>query len=431
MAAQYEARSVNLTADLFTLAVHPTRPLFAAGLSSGHVYSYTWPTSSSSSADEDPNDSDDDETPAAAPTETDYTIAWKTHRHKNGGCRSAVYSHDGLSLYTAGKDGILKAASSETGRVVSKSILPKDDAASILLPLSAQHLLLGTDEGNIHLFDLRTPTTLPAKANASWLNVHDDHISSLLALPATAASTTGFSRTYISTGDTTLSSFDVRKPGKALARSEPQEDEILCSSFTAHAPSRNTGGSEKVMTGTSSGVVTTWNKGFWEDHQERIPLSRKTGDSIDSIITLTEDFEISGAGYGTFFAAGSGDGKVRIVKMGGNKVGDLLEGLEEGVSALAVDCDGRIVSGGGLVVKIWSEKEAQEVEEEEEEEEKEGKKRKGGDSDDDSDDDSDVEGESSDDEKEKKKRKKRKRTGGKGKAKSAGVKNVHSFAGLD
>ncbi|KAI5818056.1 WD40-repeat-containing domain protein [Pyronema omphalodes] len=447
MATQYEARSVKLTADLFSLAVHPTRPLFAAGLSSGHVYSYTWP---SSAADEDANESDDDETPATVPTEADYTVAWKTHRHKNGGCRSVIYSHDGQTLYTAGKDGILKAASSETGRVVSKSVLPKDDAASVLLPLSAQHLLLGTDEGNIHLFDLRTPSTLPAKANASWMNVHDDHISSLLALPATAASTTGFSRTFISTGDTTLSSFDVRKPGKALARSEPQEDEILCSSFTAHAPSRNTGGSEKVLTGTSSGVVTTWNKGFWEDHQERIPLSRKTGDSIDSIITLPEDFEITGAGYGTFFAAGSGDGKVRIVKMGGNKVvatlahamsadeariaaggklkkGDLLEGLEEGVSALSVDCDGRIVSGGGLVVKIWSEKEAQEGEEE-----KEGKKRKGDDSDDDSDDDdSDVEGESSDDEKERKKRKKRKRTGGKGKAKSAGVKNVHSFAGLD
>jgi hypothetical protein len=221
----------------------------------------------------------------------------------------------------------------------------------------------------------------------------------------------------------------------------------------ANAPSRQTGGSEKIVTGTSSGVVTTWNKGFWEDHQERIPLSRSTGDSIDALLALPQGFEVEGAGWGTFFAAGSGDGKVRIVKMGGNKTvatlthaysadearrmaggrvkaGDYTEGLEEGVSALAIDCEGRIVSGGGTVVKIWTPREAQD---EEEAEVPEKKKRKELDSNDDDpeESDSEVEGESSDDEKERKKRKKKKRKGGKGKAKSAGVRNVNSFTGLD
>jgi len=438
--AAYDSHSIVLTSDLFSLAVHPTRTIFAAGLSSGHVYTYTWPSTP-----------DDDETPT---TEQDYTVAWKTHRHK-GSCRSAVYSDDGETLYTAGTDSILKAAASATGRVVSKSLLPSStDPATVLLPLSPQHLLLGTDAGHIHLYDLRTPSHLfSASPAASWTAVHEDYISSLLPLPATAASTTGFSRTFIATGDTTLTHLDARKPGMALSRSEPQEDEILCTAFMANAPSRQTGGSEKIVTGTSSGVVTTWNKGFWEDHQERIPLSRSTGDSIDALLALPQGFEVEGAGWGTFFAAGSGDGKVRIVKMGGNKTvatlthaysadearrmaggrvkaGDYTEGLEEGVSALAIDCEGRIVSGGGTVVKIWT---PREVQDEEEAEVPEKKKRKELDSNDDDpeESDSEVEGESSDDEKERKKRKKKKRKGGKGKAKSAGVRNVNSFTGLD
>ncbi|KAF8533546.1 WD40-repeat-containing domain protein [Trichophaea hybrida] len=377
--AAYDSHSIALSSDIFSLAVHPTRPIFVAGLSSGHVYTYTWPSTPD----------DDDEAPT---TEQDFTVAWKTHRHK-GSCRSAVYSDDGETLYTAGADTLLKAAASATGHVVSKSLLPSiTDPATVLLPLSPQHLLLGTDAGHIHLYDLRTPSHLSyASPAASWTSVHEDYISSLLPLPATTASTTGFSRTFIATGDTTLTHLDVRKPGKVLSRSEPQEDEIL-----------------------------------W--------------------------FEVEGAGWGTFFAAGSGDGKIRIVKMGGNKtvatlahaysadearrmaggrvkVGDYTEGLEEGVSALAIDCDGRIVSGGGTVVRIWTLREKQDEKEAEEQ----GKKRNEVDSDDDKPEGggSEVEGESSDDEKERKKRKKKRRKGGKGKAKSAGVKNINSFTGLD
>ncbi|KAI5858349.1 WD40-repeat-containing domain protein [Tricharina praecox] len=443
--ASYNSRSIRLPSDLFALAVHPTAPLITAALCSGHVYTYTWP----STPEEKDEDEDDDVVTTPAASGDPFTIAWKTRRHK-GSCRAAVYSSDGSVLYTDGIDGLIKAADSSTGRVISKSLLPSaSDAPTTLLPLSPVHLLAGTDDGNIHLYDLRTPSTLTsAGPAASWKHVHEDYISSLLALPVTAASTTGFPRQFAATGDTSLSHLDVRKPGKVLARSEPQEDEILCTAFVANAPSKNTGGSEKLLTGTAAGVVTTWNKGFWEDHQERIPLSRSTGDSIDSVLALGGDFEVVGAGWGTFFAAGSGDGKVRIVKMGGNKVvatmahsvsadearraanarvkrGDYDEGLEEGVSALGIDCEGRIVSGGGQVVKVWSPSEEQEAEAE-------GRKRRNDEEDSDEASDSDAaDSEDSDDEKEKKKRKKKKRKGGKGKAKSAGVRNVNSFSGLD
>lgn len=253
----------------------------------------------------------------------------------------------------------------------------------------------------------------------------------------------------MATGDTTLTHLDVRKPGVPLKKSEDQEDEIMCSAFIANAPSRQTGGSQKILTGTSAGVVTTWTKGFWDDHQDRIPLARQTGDAVESLLALPADYKIPGEkGWGTYFAAGSGDGKVRIVKMGNNKTvatlahsfstdeaktmfggkiikGDYQEGLEEGVSALALDCDGRVVTGGGMVVKVWTPMEDKEMEEAQAE------KRKNEDSE--SDQDSGHASDDSDDsiETEKKRHKKKKRKGGKGKAKSVGVKNVNSFKGMD
>lgn len=348
----------------------------------------------------------------------------------------------------------MKAASSETGQVKSKALLPGLDAASALVSLSPEHLLLGTDGGNIHLYDVRDSAGfLSPKPSASWSKVHSEYISSLLPLPASGTSVTGFSRQFIATGDTTLSHLDVRKPGPALAQSDDQEDELLCSAYIPDAPSRQTGGSQKILTGTAAGVVTTWNKGFWEDHQDRIPLSRSTGDPIESLLQIPEGFEMPGwSGKGTIFAAGSGDGKVRIINMGPNKTlatlahsysadeakrmangkvktGDYEEGMEEGVSALDMDCDGNFITGGGMIVKIWTTKDAAERDDSDDNHDSDSdddssKKRLKEDSNMDSEDDSDNE-------KEKEKRKRKKRKGGTGKAKSAGVKNVASFAGLD
>lgn len=355
-------------------------------------------------------------------------------------------------LYTTGTDNLLKAASSATGQVTSKSLLSSSDPVTTLLPLSPAHLLVGTDAGSVHLFDTRTPSALSVHTSASWDSVHQDYISSLTALGATTESTTGFARQFIATGDTTLTCLDVRKPGTALSRSEDQEDEFLSSCYVSNAPSRSKSNTERVIAGTAGGVVTVWNRGFWEDHQDRIPIARATGDSVDALMALPEGWKAPAAsgGWGTYFAAGSGDGKVRVVKMGSNRIvatmahsfskdeakaiaggkvkeGDYEAGLEEGVVALGLDCDGRIISGGGEVIKVWSPAERGD---EAEDAGREEKRKIGSDSDSDRD-DSDADSDNDRGGKEKKKRKKKKRKGGKGKAKSVGVKNVISFAGID
>ncbi|TGZ82781.1 WD40 repeat-like protein [Ascodesmis nigricans] len=470
----FQPQTLRLPSDVFALAVHPTKPLLAIGLSSGHVYSYTWPytepaadESESENSDSD-SDSDTESTPKPSnPSEPPpLTLSWKTKRHK-GSCRNIAYSTDGSTLFSAGLDSILKAADSETGKIKSKAALPQSktapDSVTALLPLSPEHLLVGTDLGHVYLYSLKNNGFTAATPSGSWKNAHDDYISALLPLPASSTTTSGYARQFLALGDTTLSHLDARKPGNVLAKSDDQEDELLSAAYISSAPSRQTGGSQKIITGTAAGVVTAWNKGFWEDHQDRIPVSRSTGDAVDALLPLPGDFVVPGVKAGkpswkqgisasgahqTLFAAGSADGKVRIVKMGMNKIlatldhsyskdeakraanakvkrGDYDEGLEEGVALLALTCDGRIVSAGGLVVKVWNAVE-------ENEEDTSGKKRRQDDSDEDSDKDSDSDSDSdSEDEKEKKKRKKKKRKGGIGKARSIGVKNVASFAGLD
>jgi len=133
-------------------------------------------------------------------------------------------------------------------------------------------------------------------------------------------------------------------------------------------------------------------------------------------------------GVGKKVAVGLGDGKVRFVRLGMNKVvGEVQHDDIEGVTGLAFDVGGRMISGGGQVVKVWSEH--IDAEEDDEDEDGAGEKR-AADSDADSDDDEDggdkdESDESDEEEQPRKRRKKRKR--GKGPAAASSF----SFAGLD
>ncbi|CAK4033529.1 WD repeat-containing jip5 [Lecanosticta acicola] len=435
--------TLPLSSELFAQALHPTEPLVTVGLSSGHVATLRLPPVD---VDADDNGHDDDQTKQPARRGSNGTqvidTTWRTKRHK-GSCRYLAYSVDGRQLYSAGTDGLVKAADSETGKVTGKLAIPNDpsaaratiDAPTVVHALSPQTLLLATDSGALHLYDLRDPApSLPVHESktafitgtpSQTYHPHADYISSLSPIPPSATSTSGFSKQWLTTGSTTLALTDLRRG--VLAKSEDQEELLLsCLYVTGLAAKKSSGSTgEKAVVGGGDGVITLWEKGQWDDQDERITVSREK-ETLDCMAQIPDGI----GGLGKKIAVGMGDGRVRVVRLGMNRVvGEFQHDEVEGVVALDFDVGGRMISGGGQTIKVWQESIEPEADEDEDDGVAMVKRAKSHDSDEEEEEEEEEEedeGNSSDDgEKGRKRRKKRKR--GKGPAASSSF----SFAGLD
>jgi hypothetical protein len=295
---------------------------------------------------------------------------------------------------------LLKVASSATGQVITKILTPLNshsysiDPPTLIHALTPQTLLLATDSAALHLFDLRTPSSFGKGKPSQTHRPHDDYISSLTPLPPTDASTSGFSKQWVTTGGTTLAVTDLRRG--VLVKSEDQEDELLCSVYVGGLPSRpGRSKGEKVLVGSAIGVLTLWERGVWDDQDERIIVDAGIGggDSLDSIVVMPEGVGDGGKNV----VVGVGDGTIRIVKLGSNKlVGEPLRHDEiESVVGLGFDVGGRLISGGGSIVKVWQEKMSLDEEDEEDSEVEVAPKKRAADtsdSDDSDDDSSDSDG---------------------------------------
>ncbi|KXJ86879.1 WD40-repeat-containing domain protein [Microdochium bolleyi] len=347
--------TLPLTSELFTQAAHPTEPLLAVGLASGHVQCFRLPAAGDSSSSDDV-DADGD-TSVLSDGRGMIDTAWRTRRHK-GSCRSVVFSDDGSELYSAGTDSLLKHFSATTGQVLSKIAIPKtksvEDSPCLLHALSPQTLLLACDSGVLHLLDLRDRALTSSKPAQTHFP-HDDFISSITALPASAESTSGFSKQWISTGGTTLAVTDLRRG--VLVRSDDQEDELLCTTFIPGIGPKTNRENGVVAVGTGTGVLTIWDKGAWDDQVDRVVVdgnSRAGGESLDCIVKVPDT--VIGAGRSKKVVVGAGDGTLRIVDINKRQVETVLRHDEvEAVLGVDFDCHGRLISGGGQTIKVWQE----------------------------------------------------------------------------
>lgn len=225
------------------------------------------------------------------------------------------------------------------------------DAPTIVHALSPQTLLLATDSSALHLYDLRIPYSRVSARPEQSHHPHDDYISSLTPLPPSDTSTSGFSKQWVSTGGTTLAVTDLRRG--VLVRSEDQGEELISSAYMGGLPNTGTSRGEKVIVGGSSGVLTLWEKGAWDDQDERIYVARDAdgGESIETMTVVPQEL-----GHGKLLATGLGNGLVKFVRVGPNKVvSEIVHDETEGVVGLGFDVDGRLVSGGGQIVKVWHE----------------------------------------------------------------------------
>jgi DNA-binding transcriptional regulator/RsmH inhibitor MraZ len=212
-----------------------------------------------------------------------------------------------------------------------------------------------------------------------------------------------------------------------MVRSEDQEEELLSSIMVTGLSKKGTSVGEKVLVGGGNGVLTLWERGVWDDQDERITVDRSKGggESLDVIALLPDGVGPSGK----IAAVGLGNGGLRFVKLGPNKIIDELkhdELMQEGVIGLGFDSTGRMISGGGKTVKVWGEKTWQDVVEDEEEEEIPANGKRGHESESDEDSDEEME-DSSEEEEPKQKRKKRKKGKGGKQAKGHGI---LQFSGL-
>ena len=207
-----------------------------------------------------------------------------------------------------------------------------------------------------------------------------------------------------------------------LVKSEDQEEELLSTLFVGGLVSKHGRKGEKVLVGDGNGVVTVWERGAWEDQEERIVLERGgTGgkESVDALAEVPDEI-----GEGKCVVVGMGDGFIKVVKVGINRVvGECRHDEIEGVVGLGFEKGGRMISGGGLVVKIWEESMVNDGEAEEGVNTK--RRMEGNEIEEDEDEDED----SSEGENERKRRKKRKRK--KGKGHSGSQHQVIGFKGMD
>ena len=440
--------TLPLPTDLITLATHPTEPLLVIGLASGHVQAYRLPDDAEITRTGSPSSHESASKNVKFSKKVDYkpprstlkpavprrssltklppppagshgTIetVWRTRRHK-GSCRALTFGADGKTLFSAGTDGIIKAADAYTGQVVGKALMPgakRPVHPSRLLALSSKCLVVGDDEGGVHEYELQEAPfgngphqgalsesrQVPGKAQphkTHYPHRTDNHpdatdpITSLTALPPSGTSTSKIQRSWVSTAGTTLAVCDTFKGVVCCSEEQGASKEPLellssaCVTFprqkareqqsqarpTSVRPEKSVDdelGEDRVVVvvGDSSGGCSAWPRGRWDTRTSYTNNRRNV--RIPGL--PDEDYGVECLAVGApcevdsepIIVAGSAIGRLHFIRIDGYSRLRTLhseyphddQGLD-GCTAIAFDADGRTITGGGPIVKIWRRK---------------------------------------------------------------------------
>ena len=360
--------------DLFAQALHPTKPILITGLATGHVHAYRLPSAKEESSPP-PQALENGAKSILSLRRRSSTASenglgsietlWKTRRHK-GSCRALAYSPDGNTCYSGGTDGLVKAFESMTGRVTSKIAIPipegyKEaiDAPTTIHALTPLHLIVTTDSGALHIYSISNEGKDLSEQPVQTHSPHGaEHINCIVPIPPSKESTSGYSKQFVTTGGSAISVFDIRKG--VLSKSEDQEIELIAATMVEGLKSGGTSVGTKLLVGQADGVVSLFERGVWDDQDERVVIDR-SGASIDALCEVPTDF-LPRMGKlkmnEKVVAAGLDDGRIRFLRIGRNAViheWDIKHDDMEGVISIIFDHEeNRMISAGGQTVKIWT-----------------------------------------------------------------------------
>ncbi|CAH2350908.1 WD repeat-containing protein Jip5p [[Candida] railenensis] len=373
---------INYKDPLFAVAAHPTKPILLQGLATGHVFCTSYDDVKLEEAQvhkREENELLEKEAFAKGKisainksvsqtkkkwwtvvpdnSEMDSPLIsnmWKTKRHK-GSCRSVLFdpleNSVGENIFTVGTDHIIKKAATETGKVLSKTVVDfggkaADAITKLCHSTSHPFLLAGTENGNVLVYD---SSNLSNKLKFRVDKVHDDAVNHILPMPEVSA------YHYLSLGSTTLSHIDIRKG--IITQSDDQEDELLsmCYATDQSTQAKN----DTVLVSHGEGIVTIWknSKNRLMDQLSRIKVNHSA--SIDAIIpTMNQDDDEMAASVW----CGDSEGLLHRVNY---KKGKVVEtrvhstttknyGAADEVGVLDIDFDYRLISAGMDSLKIWS-----------------------------------------------------------------------------
>ncbi|EGV62397.1 WD repeat-containing protein JIP5 [Yamadazyma tenuis ATCC 10573] len=375
---------INYPDPLFSVAAHPTRPIIAQGLATGHVFctSYdaeqleeyqtanrathtkqqteAFKTGKTSAIISSVSQSKqkwwtvvDDATDI---NNSMVKTLWKTKRHK-GSCRSILFdplpNSIGENIYTAGTDHIIKKANTETGKVsgkveVSQHFLEEDDKMTKMCHSATNPFILaGTENGHVLVYD--SSNLSKNKLMFKVDKAHDDCINHILPMPAVSA------YHYLTLGSTTLSHIDIRKG--IVTQSDDQEDELLAMCYASDHVNDNK--NDTVLVSHGEGIITIWknSKNHWRDQLSRIKVNK--GVSLDTIVPSmncdTDEMTNSvwcGDADGLLHRINYKMGKVQETRVHSSSFGKY--GAVDEVGNLDIDYSYRLISAGMDTLKIWS-----------------------------------------------------------------------------
>lgn len=369
---------ISQSDPLFTVAAHPTKPILATGLGTGHLFCYSYDDEKleervNKNREEYLMAADDkdnirvsqlkkrwwlhEKDHATIGPNSPLSINWKTKRHK-GSCRSVAFdvleNSVGEHIYSIGTDHMVKKAATETGRVVAKTEFsaflgdePKESVTTMALSTTHLFLLAGTEDGNILVFDSGKLSSPELKFRCD--KMHEDAVTKILPMPAVSP------YHYLSLGSTVLSHIDIRKG--IVTQSDDQSDELLSMCYPTDYVFGNK--NDTVVVGHGEGIVTLWRNSTnsFMDQISRIKVNKNA--SIDAIISPMN------AGDENLLDSiwcGDSDGLLHRINYKRGKVVEsrahlsLGLGIADDVSGLDIDYNYRLISSGMESLKIWSQK---------------------------------------------------------------------------